>query len=246
MNNTSMLFLVLSLVAAGCGDAGAPTVPGRLPGSAGCGGHGGAGGEGGAGGQAGAGGEGGAGGCWVDDDCGAVEEVCIPTEFDGIPGEVTDVPGACVALPPEQELQVITFTPIRFTDEEGVRDPETDAYDEEEGIFEITNSSASFRTMYGPIAWGAWNLPYRSPTSVVPFHWQAEFSLRVVGIPGEPTETYDIKCYLVFGPDGQLLEGGVVREPGKLLCSEYNWSPPESPNAAGLVIEYEVVEVAVP
>ena len=206
------------------------------------------GGEGGAGGEAGVGGAVASGECWTDSDCG-VTEVCIPSDFAGIPGEVVDIAGECTALPPRQELSVITFVPMRFTDDEGVRDPSTDDFVEEEpGAFEITNSSTSFRTTYGPIAWGAWELPYRSPPLVVPFHWQAEFHLRVVGIPGEPTADYDIECNLVFGPGGEVLAGGTVREPGQLLCSEYNWAPPEGPKAPGLLVESEVnaVEVAAP
>jgi len=128
------------------------------------------------------------------------------------------------------ELSIITFTPMRFTGEGSQRDPETDAFDPEEGVFNVTSSYATFRRTEEPTAWGPWVLPYRSPPLRFYFYWQAEFSLWVD----------DIECSLVFGPEGEVIAGAVVREPGKLLCSNNNWLPPQYPDAPGLLVEYQV------
>jgi hypothetical protein len=234
MDNKTTLVLVLALVATACGDSVPPSPPGACTGfgcsndgNAGAGGDGGAGGQGGLGGQGGAGGE--AGACLDDVDC-EVGKVCIPSEYDGvdIPGEVTDTPGVCATLPSQMELSIVTFTPMRFEDEGSQRDPGTDAFVEEQGVFDVTSSYATFRFAEGPAPWGPWELPYRSPALGFYFYWQAEFSLRVDGI----------ECNLVFGPDGKVVAGGVVREAGQLLCSNNNWLPPQYPDAPGLLVEY--------
>jgi hypothetical protein len=166
-----------------------------------------------------------------DVDC-EVGDVCIPSEYDdvNIPGEVTDTPGVCAGLPTRMELSIITFTPMRFTDLSGQRDPEKDDFVTEEGVFDVTNDYATFRRTEEPTAWGPWDLPYRSPPLVFPFHWQAELSLWVD----------NIECNLVFGPEGKVIAGAVVREPDKLLCSNNNWLPPQYPDAPGLLVEYKV------
>jgi len=240
MDNKTTLVLVLALLATACGDSVPPPSRGTCSGfqcsndgHAGAGGNGGAGGQGGDGGQGGVGGRGGAGGeaggCLDDVDC-EVDEVCIPGEYDGvnIPGDVTDTPGVCATLPPQMELSVVTFTPMRFEDEGGQRDPDKDAFVVEQGVFDVTSSYATFGFAEGPTPWGPWELPYRSPPLGFYFYWQAELSLRVDGI----------ECNLVFGPDGQVVAGGVVLEAGKLLCSNNNWLPPQYPDAPGLSVEY--------
>ena len=70
---------------------------------------------------------------------------------------------------------------------------------------------------------GPWDLPYRSPPLLFYFYWQAELSLWVD----------NIKCKLVFGPEGEVIAGAVVREPGKLLCSDNNWLPPSTQTPLG-------------
>jgi len=236
MNNKTTLVLALALLAAACGDSVPPPSAGTClaswcndDGDGGTGGAGGAGGQGGTGGQAGAGGE--AGGCLDDVDCEA-DEVCVPSEYDGfeIPGEVTEIPGLCVTLPLRMELSIITFTPMRFTDEGGQRNPQTDGFVTDEGVFDVTSSYATFRRSEGPTAWESWALPYRSPPLILYYYWQAEFSLWVD----------NIECKLVFGPEGQVMAGAVVREAGKLLCSNNNWLPPQYPDAPGLLVEYKV------
>jgi len=226
MDNKTTLLLVLTLVATACGDSVPPPAPGVCPGVW-CNddGYGGAGG----GGQGGAGGE--PGGCLDDVDCEA-GDVCIPSEYDGvnIPGEVTDTPGVCAALPTRMELSIITFTPMRFTDQSDQRDPEKDDFVTEEGVFDVTSAYVTFRRTEEPTAWGPWELPYRSPPLVFYFYWQAELSLWVD----------NIECNLVFGPEGEVIAGAVVREPGKLLCSNNNWVPPQYPDAPGLLVEYKV------
>jgi hypothetical protein len=238
MDNKTTLVLALALVAAACGDS-VPTPPPGVCTGFGCNDDGSAGAGGGAGGQGGAGGE--LGACLDDVDC-EVDDVCIPSEYDGenIPGEVTDTPGegttppgVCVTLPPRMELSIITFTPMRFTDDGGQRDPKMDDFLTEEGIFDVTSRYATFRRTEEPTAWGPWDLPYRSPPLGFYFYWQAEFSLWVD----------NIECNLVFGPEGEVIAGAVVREPGKLLCSNNNWLPPQYPDAPGLLVEYKVRRV---
>jgi hypothetical protein len=47
----------------------------------------------------------------------------------------------------------------------------------------------------------------------------------------------DIECHLELFPSG-LLTGAIVREPGVLVCSTYNWATPQSSEEPGLLIEY--------
>ncbi|MGB5811121.1 MAG: hypothetical protein WBG86_11360, partial [Polyangiales bacterium] len=185
------------------------------------------------GGLGGAGGE--PGGCLDDPDC-EPGEVCVTEAYDGVnlPGELgdlADTPGVCVVLPPQMQLSVITFTPMSFEDVEGVRDPRIDAYETLEGEFSITSNYVTFRFTDGPTLWGPWELPYRSPPLRYYYTWQGEFTLRVDGI----------ECNLVFGAGGAVLDGGIVRAPGEVLCSNSNWLPPQLPDALGLLVEYEVL-----
>ena len=72
------------------------------------------------------------------------------------------------------------------------------------------------------------------------FHWQAEVALRVLANSGASMPNEDIECRLVVDPAGDVVDGGMLRESGELLCSRTNWQAPQSEDEPGLLVELEV------
>jgi hypothetical protein len=239
MKNKSPLLLALALVAAACGDTGAPhystnpestPVPGddspppasgdpeSLPGP-----------------------EGwrtvdlhsdsaiklNSGDCWDPHDC-ETGESCMHSEFFLTR---TGTPGVCMLRPASEMMGLLTISPVRFTD--GGGSPATDDFVVEPGVFDGTlmvdqdGHTAAFDAPGVSLPFGL--------GAGFEFSWQVGIHIRVVD-PNDPG--YDIECNVAFLRSGDVV-GGVIREPGKVLCSTNDWQPPQNPGAPGLSLEYE-------
>ena len=169
------------------------------------------------------------GDCWNEHDCEAGES-CMHSEFFRTR---IDTLGACLPLPSTEFVGLLAVSPVRFTDGGGSPDPKTDDFVVEPGAFDVTfmvDQDGQTTALDLP----GLALPIE-PGVGFGFSWQLGIYIRVVD-PNDPD--YDIECNVAFLRSGEVV-GGVVREPGKALCSTNNWQSPQDLGAPGLLIEYE-------
>ncbi len=140
-------------------------------------------------------------------------------------------PGACMLRPPLAFGGLFTISPVRFTD--GGGSPATDDFVVESGVFDGTLMVDQDGETMALDAPGA-TLPANLSVGFG-FYWQLGIYIRVVD-PNDPG--YDVECNVAFLRSGEVV-GGVIREPGKVLCSTSNWQSPQDPGDPGLLIEYE-------
>jgi hypothetical protein len=167
--------------------------------------------------------------CWTEQDC-EIGESCMHSEFFRTRA---DTPGVCQLRPSTEFVGLLAVSPVRFTDGGGSPDPKTDDFVVEPGTFDITFMADQ----------DGWTTALDLPGFALPiepgvgfgFYWQLGIYIRVVD-PNDPG--YDIECNVAFLRSGDVV-GGVVREPGKVLCSTNNWQSLQDPGAPGLLIEYE-------
>lgn len=141
-------------------------------------------------------------------------------------------PGVCMPRPASEFFGLLTVSPVRFTD--GGTSPATDAFVVEPGVFDGTlmiDRNGHTQVFDAPDV----VLPIKLGGGGFEFLWQIGIHIRVVD-PNDPG--YDIECNVAFLDSGEVV-GGVVREPGKVLCSTHDWQSPQNPSAPGLLIEYE-------
>jgi hypothetical protein len=168
------------------------------------------------------------GDCWTAQDC-ETGQACMHGEFFRTR---SDTLGACMLRPPSAFGGLLAVSAVRFTD--GGSSPATDDFVVEPGAFDVT-------FMADQDGWTqALDLP-GLPLPIEPalgfeFYWQLGMYIRVVD-PNDPG--FDIECNVAFLRSGDVV-GGVVRGPGKVLCSTNNWQPPQDPSAPGLLIQYEL------
>ncbi len=202
--------------------------------------------------MAGAGGAAGAGGtsqeldgCASDEDC--EEGACIPMKFEGIPGEVVGKNGACTELPAERYLKINKISPVRLTGDIVPRDPASDSYESfAPDLYDVSQSLRTFRFEGGPYGSQDLLLPGDPMLPQFRFRWQAEVVLRVVAGINASMPIEDIECRLVVDSSGNLLDGGVLRGPGEILCSRTNWQAPQSEDEPGILVGLEVTETPEP
>lgn len=183
--------------------------------------------------------------CASDEDC--EERVCIPMKFEGIPGGVVGKNGVCTELPAERYLKINKISPVRPTGDVVPRDPASDSCESfASDWYDVSQSLRTFRFE---------GVPYASPDQQLPgdpmlpqfrFRWQAEVILRVVAGIKASMPIEDIECRLLVDSSGNLLDGGVLRGPGEILCSRTNWQAPESENQRGILVDLEVTETPEP
>jgi len=166
--------------------------------------------------------------CWIEHDC-ATGQSCMHSEFFL---DRAGTPGVCLLHPSAELVRLSTVSPVRFTDGGSSPDPATDDFVVEPGVFDITfmADQDGWTQAFYPTDWA---LP--SPAPGFGFRWQLGIYIRVVD-PDDPD--YDIECKVAFLRSGDVV-GGMVREPGKVLCSTNNWQSPQDPGDPGLLIEYE-------
>lgn len=181
--------------------------------------------------------------CWTEHDC-ETGEACKPSELIDSATKNIDItesgtPGMCETPPPQQMLMLRGVSPVRFTTGGGSLDPANDDFVVEQGAFDI-DFAVEVQGVTQAVALEDFELP-AGPSSLpgFGFHWMVDMHLRVVD-PHDPD--YDVECNLRFLRSGDV-EGGVAREPGKVVCSTNNWQPPQDPGDPGLLIEYEMVPV---
>jgi|GEM_PF-4322059 len=141
--------------------------------------------------------------------------------------------GVCLPRPSIEYMGLLSVSPVRFTDEGGTRDPASDDFVVEPGVFDITFM----------VDQDGWTTSLDLPGFALPiepqvgfgFVWQLGMHIGVVD-PNDPD--HDIECNVGFFRSGDVT-GGVIRAPGKVLCSTHNWQSPQAPSAPGLLIEYE-------
>jgi hypothetical protein len=209
--------LILVALAVGCGDDGAPVVDTcPVPGEE----------------QV----ELKAGSCLTYSDCDAGES-CKPSKFIGLACQGAYAPGECMTAPSEQILEIFSVSPIRFTEADGSPNPETDDFTIESGVFrfgaliESDNSSLpGTGTDLSPNV----DLPWEIKLGLG-FVWQLEIFLRFID-SSDPN--FDVECNLAFLSSGEIV-GGLVREPGKLLCLPNNSETSDEPSSRAILIEYE-------
>ncbi|MEM7435419.1 MAG: hypothetical protein AAF436_09735 [Myxococcota bacterium] len=189
-------------------------------------------GTGGAGAEGGAGATGGteallAGECWTIVDC-EIGEVCLPQNFDGLDGTIGDLPGACSPLAPTRSMGVIGLERVIFTGNGFVM--------ASGGLYDVTISATTFvwRASTATAAWTSVELPDGIPfeSYAVPSSYGFAFDIEVAS-NSDPNE--DVTCLLSFDREGDVI-GGVVRGPGKALCSTGSRQFPGDP---GLLVEFE-------
>ena len=193
---------------------------------------------GGVGGVGAAGGSGGAGGiallpgeCWTLVDCDA-ENVCVPPDFDGIHGEITDVPGLCAPVPFIRSMGIIGLSPVRFTDDGFALEPAA--------VYDVTIAGTTFLWQTRSLSkeWDMVALPDETPFESTAFSsaFSFAFDVAVVAVDvADPDSTFDVQCGLVFTGEGELT-GGSLRGPGNALCSTTNQQYAGDP---GLLVEFE-------
>jgi hypothetical protein len=131
---------------------------------------------------------------------------------------------------------------VVFPDATEPLDPRIAVYEDVPGRFDIrfvpasggevifTASKYDDGTLYKD-----WPLPF--PLAIdMPFEKSITLEFEVTDLSG----TYpDITCRLEIFSDGTLV-GGLVREPGIIVCSTNNWEAPQNRDEPGLVVEYDV------
>jgi hypothetical protein len=121
-------------------------------------------------------------------------------------------------------------------------DAVTDAYEDVPGSFDIRFVPASDGEVIFAISkfddgtlYKDWGLPFPLAIEML-FTGSITLDFEVTDLSGVYP---DIECHLEIFPDGTLV-GGLVREPGVIVCSTNNWRAPQSPEEPGLLIEYGV------
>ena len=169
--------------------------------------------------------------CWSWQDCEEGEGCFHAAYFLDRAG----TPGVCEVRPSTQYVQLHAVSPIGFAGP-AAPDPVTDDFIVEEGVFGGEFMADQDGSTIG-LEFHAFPLPYTSGVGFG-FNWQVGLYIRIV----DPADlASEIECRLAFLRSGEVL-GGVLREPGKLLCSTDNWQSPEATDAAGLLIEYSLCD----
>ena len=183
--------------------------------------------------------------CASDADC--EERWCIPREFDGIPGEVVGLDGVCAEIPPVRSLSIRKISPIKLTGSIVPRDLVRDSYEAlAEEVYDLSQSLRTFRFEGGPYESVNVRLPGDPKLLQFRFYWQAEVILRVAASSGASMPNGDIECRLVVDSMGDVIDGGMLRESGELLCSRSNWLASQSEDEPGLLVELEVTATPEP
>ncbi|MEM7135749.1 MAG: hypothetical protein AAF500_04170 [Myxococcota bacterium] len=190
------------------------------------------GGAGGAGAEGGSGATGGidallAGECRTIVDC-EVGEVCLPQDFDGLDGTIGDLPGACSPLASTRSMGIVGLEPVTFAENGFVV--------EAGGLYDVMIGATTFvwRATTVRAAWTSVELPDVIPfeSYAVPSSYGFAFDIAVTA-NGDPNE--DVTCLLTFDREGEVV-GGVVRGPGRALCST---GSRQFPGDRGLLVEFE-------